>query len=64
MIIGNPESSSGDGIIQVEISYPFSRTNNRPVLIVRQAENPELFKNLKAEYLGIVDRSKQYRLEV
>ena len=59
MIIGNPESTT-DGVIQIEISYPYSKTDHRPIWIIRQSKNPKLFAHFKEEYLSIINHSKQY----
>lgn len=56
MILGNPESPR-DGIIQVELFYPDSRINNRPIVVVRQAANPSLYELFKNMYVAILNKS-------
>lgn len=60
MIMGDPESDN-DGIIQVEVSYPYSTINQRPVFIVRRKDNQILFDNLREQYWRIANKARPYK---
>jgi hypothetical protein len=54
MIVGDPDSENG--ILQVEITYPYAKTDERPIVIVRKKNNPILFETFKKQYHEIANR--------
>jgi hypothetical protein len=53
-IICNKSSRSGIGWAQVEISYPYSTVDERPIMVVKQSKNPALFMNICKQFDSII----------
>lgn len=49
MIIAEPNNTK-KGWVRIEIATPFPQPNDRPSIIIRQSENPALFKNVVTYY--------------